>query len=143
LAASAAEDAVIAHRLLLDSGVIVVEVHALRAHDFDKLAMTTDTLASALPYPSLNTPRLERTMKLGGHYRLRDIGTRELRKLATGTRQDPDAVIERARALCARVPDIARDVHAACSGDGLTHPILKRLMRALGERAKHCAEQLR
>jgi hypothetical protein len=38
------EDTAVAHRLLPDSGVIVVEVHrALRAQDFDKLALTADT----------------------------------------------------------------------------------------------------
>ncbi|MEO8502372.1 MAG: STAS/SEC14 domain-containing protein [Acidobacteriota bacterium] len=42
------EDTGVSHRLLPDSGVIVVEVkRALRAHDFDALALTADTWIEA------------------------------------------------------------------------------------------------
>lgn len=100
-------------------------------------------VASALPYPSLNTPRLKLAMKLGGHYRLREIGARELRKLAAGLKQDPDAVIERARDLCEQVPQGAETVRDQCKRAGLDHPILDQLTAALAQRVQRCSEQLR
>jgi serine/threonine-protein kinase HipA len=100
-------------------------------------------LASALPYPSLNTPRLKLAMKLGGHYRLRDIGGPELRKLAAGMKLSSDVVIERARELCARLPQAARDVVDACTRAGLDHPILEQLVSALEERAERTEGRLR
>jgi serine/threonine-protein kinase HipA len=99
-------------------------------------------LASALPYPSLNTPRLKLAMKFGGHYRLQAVGGVELRKLATGMRVDPDAVIERARSLCAALPRAAERVLRDCKRDGLRHPILGTLVAALDERARRCSQRL-
>lgn len=100
-------------------------------------------LASALPYPDLNTPRLKLAMKLGGHYRLRDIGSTELRKLAAGTKQEPERVIERARELCVLLPSSVRNVLDQCARDGLDHAILKRLASALDARARRCEGQLK
>jgi serine/threonine-protein kinase HipA len=99
-------------------------------------------LASALPYPSLNTPRLKLAMKIGGHYRVPDIGARELRKLAVGMKQDPDAVIERARELSAQIPQSAQQVLDECKSDELVHPLVERLASALRERAQHCGDKL-
>ena len=99
-------------------------------------------LASALPYPSLNTPRLKLAMKLGGHYRLRDIGARELRKLAMELKHRPDAMIERARDLCAQLPQSAEQVRDDCRRAGLAHPILDQLTTALVERVQRCRSQL-
>jgi len=100
-------------------------------------------VASALPYPSLNTPRLKLAMKYGGHYRLKEIGAAQLRKLAAGMNLNPDAVIERAREMTARLPDAVRDIADASSRDGLNQPILEVLVTALGTRAQHCAGRLR
>lgn len=100
-------------------------------------------LASALPYPDLNTPRLKLAMKLGGHYRLREIGSTELRKLAVSTKQDPNRVIERAQELCVQLPSSVQEVLDQCARDGLDHAILEPLASALNGRARHCAEQLK
>lgn len=99
-------------------------------------------IASALPYPELNTPRLKLAMKIGGHYRLREVGTRELRKLARGIRLDPEALIARAAELCAALPAAAQTLHEQCTRDGLNHLILERLVRALVARAKACSKEL-
>ncbi|HEX7477581.1 MAG TPA: HipA domain-containing protein [Polyangiales bacterium] len=100
-------------------------------------------LASALPYPSLNTAKLKLAMKLGSHYRLRDIGATDLRKLAAGIRTNPDAVIERAREMCTRTPEAANEVAHTCRQDGLTHSIFAQLESALGQRAADCEQRLR
>jgi serine/threonine-protein kinase HipA len=100
-------------------------------------------VASALPYPSLNTSKLKLAMKLGSHYRLRDIGVADLRKLATGMKLNPEALIERARTMSARMPDAARAVATTCKQDGLDHPVLAHLVSLLEERAASCEAQLR
>jgi serine/threonine-protein kinase HipA len=99
-------------------------------------------VASALPYPTLNTPRLKLAMKIGGHYRLREIGAPELRKLATNMKLSPDAAIERAAEMCTRMPKATREVADACARDGLDHPILEQLVVVLNERAQRSEERL-
>lgn len=99
-------------------------------------------LASALPYPSLNTPRLKLAMKIGGHYRLQDIGVRELRKLANGMGRSEDDAIQRATELSTRLPQTAEHVLAKCRRGGLDHPILEQLVNALGVHARRCRKRL-
>jgi serine/threonine-protein kinase HipA len=100
-------------------------------------------IASALPYPELNTPRLKLAMKIGGHYRLREIGSRELRKLATGMRLDPDALVARGTELCAALPPAVQTLHEQCKGEGLDHAVLDQLVRVLVARAKACSKELK
>lgn len=99
-------------------------------------------LASALPYPDLNTPRLKLAMKYGSHYRLRDIGSSDLRKLASSMEMNPDSIIERARDLCARVPNAATEVASACAREGVTAPIIEKLIEAVAARATQCEQRL-
>jgi serine/threonine-protein kinase HipA len=99
-------------------------------------------VASALPYPTLNTPRLKLAMKIGGHYRLREIGAPELRKLAASMKLSPDAAIERAAEMCTRMPKATREIADACAGDGLDHPILEQLVVVLSERAQRSEARL-
>lgn len=100
-------------------------------------------VASALPYPSLNTPRLKLAMELGGHYRLREIGAPELSKLATNMKVSHEAALERAGEMCARMPKATREIADACARDGLDHPILEQLVVVLSDRAQRCEERLR
>lgn len=100
-------------------------------------------VASALPYSSLNTPRLKLAMKIGGRYRLSAIGAREIRTLGESLELGADTLLERALGLCTQLPDAAHRVHEACARAGLQHEILTRLTDTLRQRAKHCAERLR
>jgi serine/threonine-protein kinase HipA len=101
-------------------------------------------LASALPYsdPELAVRRLRLAMKLGGEYRLHEIGRRQWQKLAKEVRRDPDSVIARvvvlADMVAERAPDVAKQLHQ----EGLKHPIIGRLVKTLTDRAKHCQKLL-
>lgn len=95
-------------------------------------------IASALPYPSLNTPKLKLAMKLGNHYRLRDVGASDLRKLASGAQVNADALIERAREMCGQISENAQELADNCRRGGLEHPILDRLAPQLVARALAC-----
>ena len=96
-------------------------------------------LASALPFPELDPNKLRLAMKLGGHYRVREIGARELRK----TGEEPAAFLARSRELCAALPPATEAVHDECRQNGLEHPILERLANVLKARARQCASALR
>jgi len=99
-------------------------------------------IASALPYPGLNTPRLKLAMKYGGQYCLQRVGAREMRKLAEGMALDPDDFVDRARDMAEQLPDLARRVYDECVEQKLHHPILGVLLKMLRNRAKRCRKQL-
>jgi serine/threonine-protein kinase HipA len=100
-------------------------------------------LASVLPYPDFDLRRVRMAMKIGGEYRLHDIGLRQWQKLAREVRRDADSVIARVGALAdlvsARIPEVIQQL----AGEGLKHPILERLSKGLTERAAHCQKFLR
>jgi serine/threonine-protein kinase HipA len=100
-------------------------------------------LASVLPYPDFDLRRVRMAMKIGGEYRLHDIGLRQWQKLAKEVRRDADSVIARVGALAdmvsARIPEVTQQL----AGEGLKHPILARLSKGLTERAAHRQRFLR
>lgn len=99
-------------------------------------------VASALPYDDLGPYRLKLAMKIGGKYRLRDIGLRDWRRLAQDIRLDPEALISRIDTLAARLPDLAADVRREARDQGLDQPIIPRLSEAVSARAVQCRTAL-
>jgi serine/threonine-protein kinase HipA len=100
-------------------------------------------LASVLPYPDFDPRRIRLAMKIGREYRLREIGRRQWQKAAGELRLDPDFLVARVRELVdflsESVPEVAKRLHQ----EGLRHPILTRLVKALTERANDCKKILR
>lgn len=99
-------------------------------------------IASALPYDPFDPHKLKLAMKIGGQYRLRDIGLRQWRKLAEDLRVDPEAIVGRARALAERAPDHIADICGRAKADGLGHPLMERLANSVSARAERCARAL-
>jgi serine/threonine-protein kinase HipA len=99
-------------------------------------------VASALPYPQLNEHKLKLAMKIGGTYRLRDIGRTQWQKLAAEVAVDASALIERAHSLAETLPDQASQVLNEARKSGLRHTVLARLGSALVARAEHCRRAL-
>jgi serine/threonine-protein kinase HipA len=95
-------------------------------------------LASILPYPHIEAQRIKLSMKIGGEYRLRDIGLRHWGKLASELHLDPDATIQRVRNLTTQLADIIADVSSRMTEEGVAHPMLTRLAHALTTRAATC-----
>lgn len=93
-------------------------------------------VASALPYRDLDFQKLKLAMKLGGEYRLRDLGARHVARMAAELRQPPKRWIDRARNLAQKTPEavhaVAEEMHAA----GLHHEIIDRLSAAIAGRAQ-------
>ncbi|MBL9116829.1 MAG: type II toxin-antitoxin system HipA family toxin [Verrucomicrobiaceae bacterium] len=100
-------------------------------------------LASALPYPQQIYPRhATLAMKVGNHYKLREIGMREWKKAAKELRYDEDKLIQRIRKIATDLPAAALDVETELSKSGIQHSVCKRMTLAIRERAEECARAM-
>ena len=99
-------------------------------------------LASILPYPSVDISKVKLAMKIGGEYRLRNIGLRHWQKLATELRLDDAKLIDRIRRMAQALPDHASVVREQIEGEGLSHVTITRLCRRLKTRAVACQRLL-
>jgi serine/threonine-protein kinase HipA len=100
-------------------------------------------IASILPYDDIDLQKIKLSMKIGGEYRLRDIGISAWRKLARDVRIDADALIGRIVAMAGQLPDELSTVRARVQAEGLDQPFIDRLVARLIERALVCRKQLR
>lgn len=99
-------------------------------------------LASALPYTKIDQGRLRLAMKLGGEYRLRQLGVRHWRRLAHDLRLDGDALVARVAAMADAIPDAAAAVRRAAAAAGLRHGLVDRLAALTTKRATACRTAL-
>jgi serine/threonine-protein kinase HipA len=99
-------------------------------------------VASILAYPDIDPQKAKLAMKIGGEYRLRQIGLPEWRKLAAELRLDAGEVIERIRTTAGILPDCLATEIAHARETGLGHPVLSRLANALTARAKECLRHI-
>jgi serine/threonine-protein kinase HipA len=100
-------------------------------------------IASVLPYPDFDIRRIRLAMKLGGEYRLNNIGLRQWQKLAKETHRDPESTIARVGALAGKLSAKVPEIVERLIREGLKHPILGRLRESLTQRAVHCKKLLR
>lgn len=96
-------------------------------------------IASILPY-GFDLQKIRSAMKIGGAYRMRDIGARQWREQAKDLRLDADVLIPRIRDFARRIPDALTDVCRAAEADGLDHPLVERLSGMIIERAQRSAQ---
>jgi serine/threonine-protein kinase HipA len=96
-------------------------------------------VASALPYHAPELRKLKLAMKIGGKYRVRDIGGAEWRKLAADLRLPEDDVLARVQRIVTEAPDLAKTVRARLRKAGLRHAILASLSDRIAARAHRCA----
>ena len=99
-------------------------------------------VASILPYDEFDIQKVKLAMKVGGEYRLRDIGLRQWQKLARETRFDGDELITALRTMARQLPDQVSAARARAHEEGLDKPIIARLAAALTERALACQKAL-
>lgn len=100
-------------------------------------------LASILPYPEFDPQKVKLAMKIGGEYRLRDIGSRQWTALATALRLEKTGVLDRVLALAETVIEKTPSVVSAARKAGLTHAILETLETKIPRRARQCIDMLR
>ncbi|MFP5206488.1 MAG: type II toxin-antitoxin system HipA family toxin [Acidobacteriota bacterium] len=99
-------------------------------------------LASILPYPSVDMSKVKLAMKVGGEYRLRNIGLRHWRKLAAGSRLDDARLIDGIRAMAQAMPDRAAAIQKQIEGEGLSHVTIAQVCKRLATRAVACQKLL-
>jgi serine/threonine-protein kinase HipA len=95
-------------------------------------------IASFLPYGDAEFQKMKLAMKIGGEYKLSQIGLREWRKFARETRLDADKIIAGLNAMAGQLPDDVAEVCATAQAQGLDHAIIRRLAAKLTGRAKDC-----
>jgi len=99
-------------------------------------------IASALVYPDFHEPKIKMAMKIGNYYELGKVTINDWVKVADHLRLDPDALIGRARRMCAEMPAA---MSAAVEDDqvqALESPMPRRLLEAVEARAERCLERL-
>ena len=99
-------------------------------------------IASILPY-DFDLQRVRLAMKIGGEYRLRDIGPQQWLKFAVDLRLDADALFQRIRELAVQIPDVVTSLAREAAREGLNHPLVARLSNALIARAKRCVKAIK
>jgi serine/threonine-protein kinase HipA len=99
-------------------------------------------VASLLPYNEFDMQKIKLSMKIGGEYKLRDVGLRQWRKLAKEAHIDEGRLIDRLTAMAERIPDAVADTRRAMRRDGLDQPVVERLESVLIERANACGKAL-
>lgn len=99
-------------------------------------------IASILPY-DFDLQRVRLAMKIGGVYRLRDVGAHQWMKLATELRLDADTLMGRIADMAAMLPDHVETIRRSILQRGLDHPIITRLSDALINRARKAAATLK
>jgi serine/threonine-protein kinase HipA len=100
-------------------------------------------VASVLPYRDIDIEKVKLSMKLGGEYRLRNIGLHHWRKLAEELRMEPKTITDRVDEFARRLSDHVTEIKHRMTEEGLTHPIIARLADALTARSLACREILR
>jgi serine/threonine-protein kinase HipA len=99
-------------------------------------------VASILPYDDFDFQKIKLAMKIGGEYKLSQIGLHEWQKFAREMRIEADELVERLVTMARRLPD---EVSAACDSatkEGLDAPIIEQLVKELTERAGVCRKSL-
>jgi serine/threonine-protein kinase HipA len=99
-------------------------------------------VASILPYDEFDLRKVKLAMKVGGEYKLSDIGLRQWQKFAQETRLDADELIEALIAMTKRLPDEATAARLQARAEGLTNAIIERLAAQLIARAEQCTKLL-
>jgi serine/threonine-protein kinase HipA len=95
-------------------------------------------VASALPFEGMQLQKMKLAMKIGGKYRLRDVGAYEWGKLAGELGLSDEHVLGRVRRLANEIPDHATSLSRRCRGEGLNATIIARIEGAIVERARFC-----
>jgi serine/threonine-protein kinase HipA len=96
-------------------------------------------IASALPYFEHELRKLKLAMKVGGKYRLREIGRYQWGKLATELGLQPVRVLDRVMTMTREVERRAIPLAERLREEGLRHPVLRKLAKAIRGRARECA----
>jgi serine/threonine-protein kinase HipA len=99
-------------------------------------------IASVLPYDGFDMRKVKFAMKVGGAYKLDQIGFRQWQKFAREVRVDSEALIARLAGMAEQLPDEVNAARVQAREQGLAAPVIERLAAKLIERAGECERRL-
>lgn len=100
-------------------------------------------IASAWPYTSRPAAqKLKLAMRVGGHYRIREIQPRHFQKMAIACNCSAEVVIAELKDLAERLPDEAAAVAAEVTVHGMLRPVLSRLTDGLALQCRNVGRQI-
>lgn len=99
-------------------------------------------VASILPYDEFDLRKVKFAMKIGGEYKLTQIGLREWQKFAREVRVDADELLEQLMAMAKQLPDEVSAARTRAREEGLKNVIIERLATQLVARAGECRRLL-
>ena len=99
-------------------------------------------ISSALPYPKqVDLRRANLAMKIGGTYRLREIGRKNWEKFAAENKISPIILHDRIGHLMNVMPHMCRIVKDTLVKQGIIHPVIELLVQSISERVSKCREE--
>jgi serine/threonine-protein kinase HipA len=99
-------------------------------------------VASILAYDNFDKRKAKLAMKIGGDYKLDQVGLRQWQKFARETRLDPDKLVARLTSMAKQLPDEVSAARELARGQGLDAPVIERLAAQLVERGRECQRLL-
>jgi serine/threonine-protein kinase HipA len=86
--------------------------------------------------------KVKLAMKIGGEYKLSQIGLHQWRKFAGEIRMDADQLVELLLYMAQELPGEVDAARARAGKEGLNNPLVERLAQQLIERAEECRRLL-
>lgn len=99
-------------------------------------------VASILPYDTFDKRKVKLAMKIGGEYRLDQIGLRQWQKFAREMRLDAERLLANLMSMAEQLPDEVSTAQALARRQGLDAPIIERLAVQLVEHGRECQRLL-
>jgi serine/threonine-protein kinase HipA len=99
-------------------------------------------IASILPYDGFDMHKVKFAMKVGGEYKLSQIGLRQWQKFAREVRVESEELVARLAAMARQLPDTVNSARVRAREQGLDSSIIERLAANLIERACECERRL-
>ncbi len=96
-------------------------------------------IASALPYYDPELRKIKLAMKIGGKYRVREVGPHEWQKLTLQLNLEPDEVNAAVLRMAKAMPDLAASLRRRLQKQRLNHVVLDQLTERIAGRARKCA----
>jgi serine/threonine-protein kinase HipA len=99
-------------------------------------------IASILPYDDVDLRKAKLAMKIGGEYKVSQIGLRQWQKFARETRANADQLIEVLISMAKQLPDEVATARSHAREEGLENVLVERLATQLIDRAQECRRLL-
>lgn len=99
-------------------------------------------IASILPYDGIDLQKVKLAMKIGGEYKITQIGLRQWQKFAREMRIEAGELIESLVSMAKRLPNEVNVARARAQKEGLKEAIIERLAAQLVKRAGECQRML-